>query len=51
MRKTEDNSGGLDVRTVVPIGEICAPCINGVKVGAGAESAKKFSSIGRTSAG
>lgn len=51
MRKPEDNSGGLGVRTVVPIKKICTPCISGFKAYVGAAKAKECSTIERTSAG
>jgi hypothetical protein len=51
MRKTEDNSGGLGVRAVVGIAELCTACTTGFKADASTERAQNFSSIGRTSAG
>ena len=51
MRKIEDNGGGLGVRAVAPIAEICPACASGFKADVGAGRTQEFSSIGRSSAG
>jgi hypothetical protein len=51
MRNTEGSAGGLGVRMVVPVAEICMACFTGFKANADVGSAQKFSSVGRTSAG